>query len=124
MQDPENFYTDFASKVSFLEFIHDEFKNANVPVEELKKEIAILKSKCNWNINDLSEYVKNHPRSFIIFQNIFQLLRFTNAQLIHFVFDIVKLNSLDINAIYEYMILNLKHDIEFRNMFLNLIEKT
>jgi hypothetical protein len=121
MPSPEEVYIDFTSKVSFLEFIQDEFKYAKVPVEELRQEISLLKSKSQWNINDLSEYVKNYPRSFIIFQNIFQLLRFTNAQLIHFVFDIVKLNSLNIDAIYEYMILNLKHDINFRKIYFKTI---
>ena len=123
MPSPEEVYIDFASKVSFLEFIQDEFKYAKVPVEELRQEISLLKSKSQWNINDLSEYVKNYPRSFIIFQNIFQLLRFTNAQLIHFVFDVVKLNSLNIDAIYEYMILNLKHDLEFRKIYLKTINQ-
>ncbi|HBY57286.1 MAG TPA: hypothetical protein DEG96_05435 [Candidatus Atribacteria bacterium] len=123
MQNPEKVYIDFASKVSFLEFIQDEFKNTNIPIEELQQEISLLESRNQWNINDLSEYVKNYPRSFIIFQNIFQLLRFTNAQLIHFVFDIVKLNSLDINAIYEYMILNLKHDLEFRKIYLKTMDQ-
>jgi len=123
MPSPEEVYIDFASKVSFLEFIQDEFKYAKVPVEELRQEISLLKSKSQWNINDLSEYVKNYPRSFIIFQNIFQLLRFTDAQLIHFVFDVVKLNSLNIDAIYEYMILNLKHDLEFRKIYLKTINQ-
>ena len=123
MPNPGEVYMDFASKVSFLEFIQDEFKYAEVPVEELRQEISLLKSKSQWNINDLSEYVKNYPRSFIIFQNIFQLLRFTNAQLIHFVFDVVKLNSLNIGAIYEYMILNLKHDLEFRKIYLKTINQ-
>ena len=45
---------DFASKVSFLEFIQDEFKYADIPLEELRKEISLLKSKSQWNINDLS----------------------------------------------------------------------
>lgn len=121
MPSPEEVYIDFTSKVSFLEFIQDEFKYAKVPVEELRQKISLLKSKSQWNINDLSEYVKNYPRSFIIFQNIFQLLRFTNAQIIHFVFDIVKLNSLNIDAIYEYMILNLKHDINFRKIYFKTI---
>ena len=80
MPNPGEVYMDFASKVSFLEFIQDEFKYADIPLEKLKEEISLLKSKSQWNINDLSEYVKNYPRSFIIFQNIFQLLRFTNAQ--------------------------------------------
>ena len=123
VQKQENIYIDFASKVSFLEFIQDEFRHANVPVEELRQEISLLESKEQWNINDLSEYVKNYPRSFIIFQEICQLLRFTNAQLIHFVFDIVKLNSLNINAIYEYMILNLKYDLEFRKIYLQTINR-
>jgi len=123
MPNPGEVYMDFASKVSFLEFIQEEFKYADIPLEELKKEIFLLKSKSQWNINDLSEYVKNYPRSFIIFQNIFQLLRFTNAQLIHFVFDVVKLNSLNIGAIYEYMILNLKHDLEFRKIYLKTINQ-
>ncbi|MCD5383873.1 type II restriction endonuclease [candidate division WOR-3 bacterium] len=123
MQRLEDIYIDFASKISFLEFIQDEFRDAKVPVEELKQEISLLESKKQWNINDLSDYVKNYPRSFIIFQQIFQLLRFTNAQLIHFVFDTVKLNSLDINAIYEYMILNLKYDLEFRKMYLKTINR-
>ena len=123
MPNPGEVYMDFASKVSFLEFIQDEFKYADISLEELRKEISLLKSKSQWNINDLSEYVKNYPRSFIIFQNIFQLLRFTNAQLIHFVFDVVKLNSLNIAAIYEYMILNLKHDLEFRKIYLNIINQ-
>ena len=123
MPNPGEAYMDFASKVSFLEFIQDEFKYADIPLEKLRKEISLLKSKSQWNINDLSEYVKNYPRSFIIFQNIFQLLRFTNAQLIHFVFDVVKLNSLNIAAIYEYMILNLKHDLEFRKIYLKTINQ-
>jgi len=123
MPNPGEVYMDFASKVSFLEFIQDEFKYADIPLEELRQEISLLKSKSQWNINDLSEYVKNYPRSFIIFQNIFQLLRFTNAQLIHFVFDVVKLNSLNIAAIYEYMILNLKHDLEFRKIYLKTINQ-
>ncbi len=123
MQNPEKAYIDFASKVSFLEFIQDEFRYTNIHVEELRQEIHLLESKKQWNISDLSEYIKNYPRSFIIFQEIFQLLRFTNAQLIHFVFDVVKLNSRNINSIYEYMILNLKHDYEFRKVYLKIINQ-
>ena len=121
MGKPEEIYVDFASKVSFLEFIQDEFRNANIPIEKLKNEISLLVAKNQWNIKDLSDYVKENPRSFIIFQEIFQLLRFTNAQLIHFVFDIAKLNSLNLDAIYEYMILNLKHDMVFRKIYLKII---
>lgn len=122
MKNPDDIYIDFASKISFLEFIQDEFRSANIPIKELEREISLLTAKRQWNITDLSDYVKANPYSFIIFQEIFQLLRFTNAQLIHFVFDIAKLNSLNIDAVYEYMILNLKYDIEFRKIYLNTIE--
>ena len=124
MSNSEEVYIDFASKISFLEFIQDEFKDADIPIEKFSQEINLLESEKKWNIGNLSEYVKKYPRSFIVFQNIFQLLRFTNAQLIHFVFDIVKLNSLNINAIYEYMILNIKYDLEFRKMYLKTIDST
>lgn len=123
----EDLYVDFASKISFLEFIQDEFRSANIPVGELKKEISILESKKQsgekWNISDLSDYIKAYPKCLIIFQEIFQLQRFTDAQLIHFIFDVVKLNAQNIDAVYEYMILNLKHDLEFRKIYLNCIEK-
>ncbi|GAB6275231.1 MAG: hypothetical protein STSR0004_20960 [Peptococcaceae bacterium] len=121
MRNPEDIYIDFASKISFLEFIQNEFRDANIPIKKLEREISLLTAKKQWNIANLSDYVKANPYSFIIFQEIFQLLRFTNAQIIHFVFDIAKLNSLNIDAIYEYMVLNLKYDIEFRTIYLNTI---
>lgn len=119
-KDFQKFYVDFASKISFLEFIHEEFKIAKIPVEELKKEISLLLSKKQWNVDDLSDYIKENPRSFIIFQGIFQLQRWTNAQLIHFIFDVARLNSLNIDAIYEYLILNLKYDPEFKKVYLKI----
>ena len=122
MLNPEEIYIDFASKISFLEFIQDEFRPANIAVKDLQKEIDVLLNKKHWNINELSDFIKNNPKSFIIFEAIFQLLRFTNAQLVHFVFDVTKLNSINIESIYEYMILNLKHDNEFRKRYLNLLK--
>ena len=116
-------YIDFASKISFFEFIQDEFRNADIDIKQFYKEIALLKTKQNWNINELSDFIRQNPRSFIIFQEIFQLLRFTNAQVIHFIFDIAKLNSPNLEAIFEYMILNIKYDEDFRKIYLNLIEK-
>ncbi|PIX29815.1 MAG: hypothetical protein COZ65_00350 [Caldiserica bacterium CG_4_8_14_3_um_filter_35_18] len=120
-KDPESIYIDFASKISFLEFIQDEFRPAKIPLDQLDQEISSLKPKKLWNIDELSEFVKNYPKSFIIFEQVFQLLRFTNAQLIHFIFDVDKLNSLNINAIYEYMLLNLKNDEKFRQIYLRTI---
>lgn len=120
---PEDIYIDFASKISFFEFIQEEFRNTDIQPKDFKVEIATLIAKKQWNINDLPDYINKYPRSFIVFQEIFQLLRFTNAQLIHFIFDIVKLNSNNIDALFEYMIFNIKYDMEFRILFLNLIKR-
>lgn len=122
-KEKEDTYYDFASKISFFEFIQDEFKVAEIPVNEFKEELNHLTKKKQWNITELSDYTKQYPRSFIIFEQMFQLTRFTNVQLIHFIFDVAKLNSTNINALYEYMILNLKHDAEFRKIYLKMIEK-
>lgn len=123
MRNAEETYIDFASKISFFEFIQEEFRRTDIQVERFRKEISELTAEKKWNINNLSDYIRKFPRSFIIFQEIFQLLRFTNAQLIHFIFDVVKLNSNNLEAIYEYMILNLKYDVEFRQIFLRLIKR-
>lgn len=121
MEKSESAYIDFASKVSFFEFIQEEFRSANLPTKELAREISLLAAKKQWNISELSDYIRQYPRSFLIFQQICQLLRFTNAQLIHFVFDVAKLNSPNPEAIFEYMILNLKYDPEFRKTFLGTL---
>lgn len=120
--DIEEIYIDFASKISFLEFVQEEFKPANLPINDLQTEISLLSSKKRWNISNLSEYIRNNPKSFIVFEAIFQLQRFTNAQLIHFLFDTTKLNSVNIEPIYEYMVLNLKCDEAFRKLYLSLLQ--
>lgn len=119
----EDAYINFASKISFLEFIQKEYRNANTSIAKLKKEISLLMLKKQWNIDDLSDYIKDNPKSFLIFQEVFQISRFTNTQLIHFVFDVTKLNSLNLDAIYEYMILNLKHDNKFRKIYLDKVQR-
>lgn len=120
MPTPKEMYFDFASKVSFFEFLENDLRPANIPIADFQREIAALSSRTNWTINDLSDYIKNNPKSFRLFEAIFQLLRFTNAQLIHFLFDVAKLNVPNIESIYEYMVLNLKHDPEFLKIYKNL----
>lgn len=121
MINAEETYIEFASKISFLEFVQEEFRPANLPVDNLRAEISLLSSKECWNITDLSDYVKGNPKSFSVFEALFQLQRFTNVQLIHFLFDIAKLNSPNVEPIYEYMVLNLKHDYAFRRVYLTLL---
>ncbi|MFH0796072.1 MAG: DpnII family type II restriction endonuclease [Candidatus Omnitrophota bacterium] len=122
MPTPEEIYFDFASKISFFEFLERDLRPANIPIADFQREIAALSSRTNWTINVLSDYIKNNPKSFRLFEAIFQLLRFTNAQLIHFLFDVAKLNIPNLESIYEYMILNLKNDPELLETYKNLIK--
>jgi hypothetical protein len=123
MNDIERKYIEFASKISFFEFIQEEFRKSGLNIKTIEDELIILKNKESWNINELADYVKQYPKSFLIFQEIVQLLRFTNAQLIHFIFDIQRLNSLNLESVFEYMIFNIKYDEELRNLYVNLIDK-
>ncbi len=118
--DSEQKYLNFAANISFFEFFQKEFRSSAVKLDTLKKEISILESKKPWTINSLADYIVEFPKSFLVFQELFQLLRFTNAQLIHFVFDIEKLNSINMDAIFEYLILNIKYDLAFRKLFLKM----
>lgn len=117
-------YLEFASKVSFFEFgKQKEYRPALIDADAFSEAIAELQSKNNWNIDNLSDYITKLPESFKLFENLFRLDRFSNAQLIHFLFDTNKLNSSDLNAIYEYAIFNLKFDKEVRRVFLELASK-
>lgn len=120
----EERYLDFASKISFFEFIQDEFRKSDFDERQLaalSNEIKILQSRTDWDINSLSDYIEHNPKSFLIFQGLFQLLRFTNAQLIHFVFDVTKMNSLNLDGVYEYAVYNLKHDSNLKELFLRRV---
>ncbi len=117
-------YIEFASKISFFEFgKQKEYKPAMVDAEAFTKAIEELQSRSNWNIDNLSDYITKLPESFKLFENLFRLDRFSNAQLIHFLFDTNKLNSSDLNAIYEYAIFNLKFDEGVRRVFLDFASK-
>jgi hypothetical protein len=123
MDNLESKYLDFAAKVSFFEFIEDEFRPSKIPIDSLSAEINRLGSRGEWNIDDLSDFIKNNPRSFLIFQEIFQLQRFTNTQMIHFMFDTSRMNTLRLDSTFEYAVLNLLNDPQFQKTFLELIQK-
>ena len=114
-------YLDFASKISFFEFGKEGFKKSELDVKKLEREIRILESRTDWNIDGLSDYIRKNPKSFKLFEGLFQLMRFTNAQMIHFIFDVNKLNSADIESIYSYAVYNLKNDDYCRELFLDEI---
>lgn len=76
-------YINFASKISFFEFTQNEFKEQSFNCDEYEQEINLLK-KQQINIENLSELLRTNPKIIDIFEELFQLNRFTNAQLIHF----------------------------------------
>lgn len=111
-------YLDFASNISFYEFIQEEFKDMAFDTTNYKTEIKILENKNQWNKKELSQFLIENPKSFKIFEEIFQLIRFTNTQLIHFLFDISILNGIDKQAILNYLKNNLKFDKLFQKQYL------
>lgn len=94
-------YKEFASKISFYEFLQDEFKEPHFKTEDYTKEMEALKTEIN--IEGLSSKMKDTPRLFDILEEIFQLDHFTDAQYIHFCFDVNTLNNAKENLIYKYI---------------------
>jgi len=117
-------YLEFASNISFFEFLQEEFKKAHFEVESYTEEIKELSDKDKWDIKELAEFLREHPKSFEIFEEIFQLARFTNTQLIHFLFDTSILNSTDKNKIVDYLKKNLEFDSLFAKIFLENSNKS
>ncbi len=117
-------YIDFASRISFFEFGNQkEYRPATINIDALSNAVAELQARNDWNIDNLSDYITKLPESFKLFENMFRLDRFSNAQLIHFLFDTGKLNSSNLNNVYEYVIFNLKFDNDIRAIFLELASK-
>jgi len=77
-------YIEFASKISFFEFTQTEFNKPHFKINNYSEEIDMLKG--DLNIDKLTQLFETHPKSFDIFEEIFQLKRFTNTQYIHFCF--------------------------------------
>ncbi len=110
-------YLEFASSISFFEFYQKEYKDPHFKTEEYQVEITKLSEKSNWTPNELSLFLRQYPKSYEIFQEIFQLQRFTNTQLTHFLFDISILNSIDTKLILKYLESNLINDLVFNKIF-------
>ncbi len=117
-------YLEFASNISFFEFLQEEFKEPHFKTDKYLEEIKELSEKDKWDAKDLAEFLREHPKSFEIFEEIFQLARFTNTQLIHFLFDTTLLNSTDKDKIIEYLKRNLEYDNLFAELFIKQYKKT
>ncbi len=92
---------DFASKISFYEFLHNEFKKPHFKPQNYQKEIDLLKKEIN--IEYLTEILGTNPKIIDIFEELFQLKRFTNAQYINFCFDVHVLNNYEHDLVVKYI---------------------
>lgn len=117
-------YLEFASNISFFEFIQEEFKDRSFDTSNYITEIEILEDKNQWNIKELSQFLIENPKSFEIFEEVFQLIRFTNTQLIHFLFNIKILNGIEKQDILLYLKNNLKFDKLFQKQYLKESNKS
>ncbi len=122
-EDYDKKYIEFASNIHFYEFLQKEFKEPHFKVEGYANEISKLNSKTDWNTETLGSFLKKHPKSFEIFEEIFQLSRFTNTQLTHFLFDVKLLNSIDKETLGKYLIKNLESDEHFYKAYTNELKK-
>jgi hypothetical protein len=94
-------YTEFASKISFYEFLQNEFKAPHFKTEDYAKEIEALRSDIT--IEGLSKKLQETPKLFDILEELFQLDHFTDAQYIHFCFDVNTLNNSEESLIHKYI---------------------
>lgn len=109
-------YVDFASKVSFYEFLVTEFKKPHFKTRNYKKEISMLKG--NVSIEYLTEILGTTPKVIDILEELFQLKRFTNAQYINFCFDVQVLNNAEEDLVLKYLktrVFKFENGIENRN---------
>jgi len=116
-------YLEFASNIHFFEFIQKEFQEPHFKVEKYLREIKELSSKDSWTVKELAEFLRDNPKSYEIFEEIFQLARFTNTQLIHFFFDTEILNSTDKEKLINYLKENLVNDTLFLTVFIDLFKR-
>lgn len=111
-------YQEFASSLSFFEFIQDEFYPPRDQIKNYKEEVKIIQGiKIPLLEAHLDNLLQDHPRIFDIFESIFQQSRFSNTQIIHFLFNIEILNSLNEKKIIEYLVFNLESDPNFKRIF-------
>jgi hypothetical protein len=119
----EEKYLEFAANLSFFEFIQDEFYSAKFKVDKYKNEIETMEGIEDFTKTNLRSLLSKYPKLFDIFEQIFQLYRFTNTQLINFLFDINILNSVSKDEKIDYIISNLKIDKNFKIIFDNELNK-
>ena len=94
-------YIDFASKISFYEFLQSEFKSPHFKVEAYKEEIGLLSKRVN--IEYLTKVFEDNPKAIDVCEELLQLQRFTNTQYINFCFDVNTLNNAEETPVLRYI---------------------
>lgn len=94
-------YIEFASKISFYEFLQDEFKKPHFDTRNYKSEIDLLMGSIT--IDRLTKLLGSNPKIIDIFEELLQLKRFTNTQYINFCFDVNVLNNHSEQLILKYI---------------------
>lgn len=110
--DINNKYLEFSSSLSFFEFKQEEFNEPNFIIDDYLIEINEIKKIESVDIESIKNLLHKFPRTFDIFEQLFQLFRFTNTQLIHFLFDIDILNYNDSSIDYVNQTLEIDKNIE------------
>lgn len=95
-------YIDFATKISFYEFLQSEFKAPHFNTDNYKQEIELLQSH-KITIEYLMKILQQSPKAIDIFEELLQLKRFTDAQYINFCFDVNVLNNAEQPVIVKYI---------------------
>jgi hypothetical protein len=101
-----------------------EFKKPEFDFASVEKVAETLQATKDWTVASLSSFVKSNPSTLKIIEGLFQQLRFSNTQLAYFAFDIGKLNSSNLDRLYEYAIYNLDNDPYCLELFTKTFPKT
>ena len=117
----EQRYLRFASAITFFEFIQEEFYKKHFDIKKYVNEIKEFEKIKFWSAELLSDFVQKYPKIYDVLQEIFQLSRFTNTQIVNFLFDVNILNSVDKEKQVEYLKKNLELDEEFKRFFIGNI---
>jgi len=93
-------YEEFASNISFFEFLEEEFTEIKFSRDEYAKEFNLV-NKIK-SINDLAKYLEYYPKLFDLYESYFQISTFSVAQYTNFLFDVQKLNYYDEISLSTY----------------------
>lgn len=116
-------YEKFASSLHFFEFIQSEYYEPGFDINAYEKEISIIEGELPKSKGELAVLLRQHPKIFDIIEQVYQLKRFTNTHYLNFIFDVGLLNRSNWKEIFEYLLENLTHDSNFKELFMSSLYK-